>query len=251
MKLKSCIYSSCNSVLKDSINLELLNIIGFENSLVKGDVSDLLEYLNNNSVNVVIADSFGFEYDRFVSTMNLVYNNYCKNIIIISDGSFRKISKFHYINRSELRNIDIKLSEKLLAIKTQLEEKPSYSVVKVKTKAHELFSWLKFSPKNSGFRYFVDAAAMMFFEYPKRLLVVDMYNEIGKDYNKTGVAIEKAMRTALANAIKAVRRLPECFSNKEIKEIVKPDLSNLGIISVVVGKILLDKDFAVDLYKNL
>ncbi|MBQ3048236.1 MAG: hypothetical protein IJD48_04415, partial [Clostridia bacterium] len=163
----------------------------------------------------------------------------------------KKSQKFYYVNKQDLDNFDLSLAECLLSVKNKIMQLPSHSIKKVKSAVHEFLVSLKFSPKNSGFTYFVDAITITFFNYPVRVNIMDMYEEIGKTYGRRLCAVEKAMRTALANAIIAVRRLPDVPENRFVKDFVKHDLTNSLLINMIVGKLLVDGEFGEEFYSRV
>lgn len=251
IKMRACFYSLESGVLDSVVNLEQIKTLGFDSSVVKGDIDNLFKHFNDKIVNVLIIEDTGFTAERFNQFINLLYENYCKNIIVVTDVVHKKSQKFYYVNKQDLDNFDLSLAECLLSVKNKIMQLPSHSIKKVKSAVHEFLVSLKFSPKNSGFTYFVDAITITFFNYPVRVNIMDMYEEIGKTYGRRLCAVEKAMRTALANAIIAVRRLPDVPENRFVKDFVKHDLTNSLLINMIVGKLLVDGEFGEEFYSRV
>ena len=251
IKMKAVVYSCENVGLQEKINQKQMNVFGYDCSVICGAVDELLKYLDENIVNVLIIEESGFNSERFSKLLDIIHNNYCKNILVISSVEHKKHSKYYYVNKEDEENFDLDLAKSLLEIKNKIMELPSHSIQKVKSAVHDILLSLKFSPKNSGFTYFVDAITITFFNYPLHINVMDMYAQIGKTYGRKLCAVEKAMRTTLSIAVKEVRRLNDTNENKWIKEFVKHDLTNSLLINMVVGKLLTDNDFGAELYSRV
>ena len=251
VKLKACVYSQNEGVVPKNIDMKQLEILGYECLMVSGDIDELFKHFNENIVNVLILEDDGTDLIRFERLVNLIYDNYCKNIIVVGNKQIEKSKKYYLIDKTELSNFDLKLAELLLMFKSKIMQKPAYSIQKVKSAVHELLVLLKFSPKNSGFTYFVDAITITFFNYPKHINIMDIYQEIGDCYGIKLCAVERAMRTALANAIKEVQRLPDTNQNKSVKDFVKYDLTNSILIKMILGKLLTDTEFGEELYSRI
>lgn len=72
--------------------------------------------------------------------------------------------------------------------------------------------------------------------------MMQIYEDVGKVYNKSRFAVEKSMRQALLNATKRASLLPATQETQKIKSIMTYDMNNKLITNTLAVRLAQDKE---------
>lgn len=242
LHLNTCILDGKNGLIQKHISSDDLRNLGFDCVIINSSSKALFEYISKNKVDILVANTDGLDKDRFAYVLDIVYNNFCKNILIVSDTEWVSYDSINYMDDKDMMNFDLKFNMMLLRIKKQIEMSPSRNVALIKSKVCEILCEFMFSSKHDGFMYYVDAICKAFFKFPFNYSTMEIYKEVAEKYGKTVCAVEKSMRKALVYAQEKLARLPTTQENTKLKKYLTYNLTNNTAISMIVSRLVLDKD---------
>lgn len=242
LHLNTCILDGKNGLIQKHISPDDLRNLGFDCVVINSSSKALFEYISKNKVDILVANTDGLDKDRFSYVLDIVYNNFCKNILIVSDTEWVSYDSINYMDDKDMMNFDLKFNMMLLRIKKQIEMSPSRNVALIKSKVCEILCEFMFSSKHDGFVYYVDAICKAFFKFPFNYSTMEIYKEVAEKYGKTVCAVEKSMRKALVYAQEKLASLPTTQENTKLKKYLTYNLTNNTAISMIVSRLVLDKD---------
>ena len=242
LHLNTCILDGKNGLIQKHISSDDLRNLGFDCVIINSSSKALFEYISKNKVDILVANTDGLDKDRFSYVLDIVYNNFCKNILIVSDTEWVSYDSINYMDDKDMMNFDLKFNMMLLRIKKQIEMSPSRNVALIKSKVCEILCEFMFSSKHDGFMYYVDAICKAFFKFPFNYSTMEIYKEVAEKYGKTVCAVEKSMRKALVYAQEKLASLPTTQENTKLKKYLTYNLTNNTAISMIVSRLVLDKD---------
>ena len=242
LHLNTCILDGKNGLIQKHISSDDLRNLGFDCVIINSSSKSLFEYISKNKVDILVANTDGLDKDRFSYVLDIVYNNFCKNILIVSDTEWVSYDSINYMDDKDMMNFDLKFNMMLLRIKKQIEMSPSRNVALIKSKVCEILCEFMFSSKHDGFMYYVDAICKAFFKFPFNYSTMEIYKEVAEKYGKTVCAVEKSMRKALVYAQEKLASLPTTQENTKLKKYLTYNLTNNTAISMIVSRLVLDKD---------
>ena len=240
-KIKTCIYHCASESEKKLCESNFANM-GFETCEVEGDFENLLRLLSKNKVDILIADANSDDQERLTCIVDLIYENYCKNILIVGADYLGEHDDISSLPSVEIKNFDLKLATVLLEIKRRIESKPSRNLPLIKSKICELLIKLHFNNKLDGFKYYIEAVWRTFLKFPYKYSMMEIYRDVGALYGKSSYAVEKSMRSSLLSAIKSLNSLPKNSENEKLKSMLAYDMNNKTTTSMLVDRLLLDKE---------
>ena len=229
-------------MIQKHISPDDLRNLGFDCVIINSSSKALFEYISKNKVDILVANTDGLDKDRFAYVLDIVYNNFCKNILIVSDTEWVSYDSINYMDDKDIMNFDLKFNMMLLRIKKQIEMSPSRNMALIKSKVCEILCEFMFSSKHDGFVYYVDAICKAFFKFPFNYSTMEIYKEVAEKYGKTVCAVEKSMRKALVYAQEKLASLPTTQENTKLKKYLTYNLTNNTAISMIVSRLVLDKD---------
>ena len=242
LHLNTCILDGKNWLIQKHISPDDLRNLGFDCVIINSSSKALFEYISKNKVDILVANTDGLDKDRFAYVLDIVYNNFCKNILIVSDTEWVSYDSINYMDDKDIMNFDLKFNMMLLRIKKQIEMSPSRNMALIKSKVCEILCEFMFSSKHDGFVYYVDAICKAFFKFPFNYSTMEIYKEVAEKYGKTVCAVEKSMRKALVYAQEKLASLPTTQENTKLKKYLTYNLTNNTAISMIVSRLVLDKD---------
>ena len=240
--LKTCIYQDNQSDLVNYFNKDKFEKMGFDIIYQHGEYQDLFGYLTNNKVDLFILDATKINKESCVFIIDIIYKNFCKSILLISDDKYYLYDGVMAIKYFNNQNFDLMFNCMLFEIKRIIDGKPYRNVQLIKSKISDILISHCFSSKQDGFNYHVEAIYRMFLNFPHKCPMMQVYKEVGHFYNKTGYAVEKSMRLALLSAIKRATLLPQEKEYQNIKSLMTYDVNNKQITNILVNKLAKDKD---------
>lgn len=102
-------------------NKENLLKMGFSVETVCGKCQNAFEYFSKNRVDILIIDATGVDKERLALAVDIIYNNYCKNILIVASEKFGARDDIYFLTPEDMENIDLKIDTVLLDIKRKQE----------------------------------------------------------------------------------------------------------------------------------
>jgi len=235
ISLKTCMYEYNSGIIEKSCLDSGLNNLGFDCSFFNGPCLNLFEYMSKHKVDILVASDEGVNKERFKCFLEIIYNNYCKNIIILTKDDVKPLEDVVCVNLKDCSNLDLKLSMSLLDLKRKIEEAPNRNIYTLKTKVYNLLYSFMFSSRHDGFKYYADAVMRAYLQFPYEISIMDLYKEIADKYNKSTCAVEKGMRTALMYAYNRLKIQPTNTENIKLKNILTYDMTNKKAISMMVS----------------
>lgn len=223
-------------------NKDNLLKMGFSVESVCGVCQKAFEYFSKNRVDILILDTTNIEKERLSLAVDIIYNNYCKNIILITNQCLKPRDGLYLLSADDMHNIDLKIDTILLDIRRKDEDRCSKNIPLIKTKICDYLINLKFNSRLDGFKYYIDAVCKMFLRFPERYSMMDIYQEVGETYGKSAYAVEKSMRGALLSAIKKLNSLPEGKENDKVRGMLAYDMNNRSTTNMLVNKLMLDDE---------
>lgn len=242
--IKTFIFEKKENISK-KLDLQHLYNMGFETTVVLGDHQKLLELLTERKSDIVIFNSEGCDTERMNYVLEIVYNHFCKNIVVIGKKPQGE-SKYIYISGADDPNFDLKLNMTLLSVKKEIESRPSRNITLIRNKICQQLYDFMFSSRLDGFKYYMDAVLMAYVSFPYNYPTMDIYREVAKNHGKTVCAVEKSMRTALQNAFARLKDAPLTPENVQLKSYLTYDMNNNTAISMIVSRLVLDKELNPD-----
>lgn len=242
ISLKTCVYENDAGVIQRNTNKKNLKTLGFETVYLQGDVQNLFEFLSQYKIDVLVVNTANVDAQRLKFVLNIIYNNFCENILVVSESSVNYGDKFRYFLYDNEENLDLKIGLELLNIKRDIEKIPSKNVEIIHNKVCELLTDFMFSSSHDGFRYYIEAVTRSYLRYPYKFPMLELYKEISLIFNKTTCAVEKSMRVALSCAFNRLKEAPNTPENIKFKPYLTYDMNNNLAISMMVSKLLSDKD---------
>lgn len=240
--LKTCVYQSVQTELVNYFrNPNFINM-GFEINVSEGCFQDLFAYMSSNKVDIFVLDTTDLDKARCSFVIEIVYKNFCKNILLITDEKYYLYEGMNTLSFQDKENFDLKLNNVLFSMKRDIDSKPSRNVTVLKNKICNLLLDLHFNCKRDGFQYYVESIYRMFLCFPYKYSMMDIYEEVGNVFGKTGYAVEKSMRSLLINATKRVKLLPSNKENDKIKSFLTYDMNNKLLTSMLVQKLMQDRE---------
>lgn len=240
--LKTCMYEYNSGILEESHLDAGLNNLGFDCQLFNGPCLNLFEYMSKHKVDILVASDVGVSPDRFKCFLEIIYNNFCKNILVLSNDNIKLIDDVVCLNINDASNLDLKLSMSLLDLKRKIEDAPNRNLYKLRTKIYNLLYSFMFSSRHDGFKYYAEAVMRSYLQFPYEISIMDLYKEIAEKYNKSTCAVEKGMRTALMYAYNRLKGQPVTEENIKLKNILTYDMTNKKAIGMMVSWLTLNKD---------
>lgn len=242
MCYKICYYQkgACNDIR--FFSKDNLLKMGFSVETVCGVCQNAFEYFSKNRVDILIINALDSEQERLSLAVDIIYNNYCKNIILITNECLKQREGVYFLSQKDMHNIDLKIDTILLDIRRKEEDKSSKNVPLIKSKICDYLINLKFNSRLDGFKYYIDAVCKMFRRFPERYSMMDIYQEVGETYGKSAYAVEKSMRCALLSAIKKLNSLPEGREYDKVRGQLAYDMNNRSTTNMLVNKLMLDDD---------
>ena len=241
VNLKLCLYGCQTDGLNSYFNKDKFCQIGFDIISQKGEYQDLFAYLSRNKVDILIFDATDMEKQRSFFVIDIIYNNFCKNILVITEESCIHEGVVCLSNKNK-NYFDLELNCVLFRIKKEIESKPYRNMHIVKSKICNILLECCFSSKNDGFNYFVESIYRIFLNFPYKCRMMQIYEDVGKVYNKSRFAVEKSMRQALLNATKRASLLPATQETQKIKSIMTYDMNNKLITNTLAVRLAQDKE---------
>ena len=238
--LKTVIYEN-GDALKKHIESANLHNLGFECVVLQDDYQKLIEWLAKNKADIVVINADNWDRERLSFVLEMIYNNFCKNIIVAGSEHFAN-ADYIYVDHISSTNFDLKLNMALLQIKKKIDATPAHNTTLIKSKICELLCNFMFSSKHDGFKYYVDAVLRAYVSFPYSYSTMEIYKKVGENYGKTACAVEKSMRTALWNAFNKLKDAPVTPENMKLKSYLTYDMNNNMAISMIVSRLVLDKD---------
>lgn len=240
-KYNICFYEAEKSLLLNNVNFENIKCLGFEYSLVSGDVQDVVSYLTLNKTDILVINDKFLDYERISCLTNIAYDNFCKNILIITEGS-SKLEKTYSLVLDNKNNFDLKLEMKLMDIKRGIESNPSKNIAVLKAKIFNILNEFLFSNRHDGFYYYIDAVLLAYMKHPYNYFTMDLYKEVAKMHNKSISAVEKSMRMALIYAFNKLKNAPQTKEYDRLRCYLTYDLNNNNAIGMLKNMLLNDSD---------
>lgn len=216
--------------------------MGFSVETVCGVCQNAFEFFSKNRVDILILDATGVDKERLALAVDIIYNNYCKNILVVASEKFGSRDDIYFLTPEDMKNIDLKIDTILLEIKRKQEGKSSKNIPLIKSKICELLLNLRFNSRLDGFKYYVEAVCKIFLRFPEKYSMMEIYEEIGEIYGKSSYAIEKSMRCALLSAIKKLNTLPETKENEKFRGLLAYDMNNHLTTNMLVNRLVLDDE---------
>lgn len=241
ISFQTCVYSMGNSLLINNIDKNYLDKLGFCISFIKGNYHDLFEFISQNKADILVIDTFGMDKVDLDYMVNIVYNNFCSNVILIGE----KEVDFYQVDSiivDNWKHFDLKFYSCLLNCKRKMKQTPQYNIEAIKTRISEILFQLMFSAKHDGFKYYIEASTIAFLKYPYDYSTMELYKEVGEKFGKTSCAVEKSMRTALLSAFNKVRNSEPTLENMKIKNTLTYNMNNNMTISLIVSTLLMDQN---------
>lgn len=242
MCYKICYFQKDETKSIRFFNKENLLKMGFSVESVCGKCHNAFEYFSKNRVDILILDATDIEKERLSLAVDIIYNNYCQNIILITNECLEPKENLYLLPANDMHNIDLKIDTILLDMKRKEEDKCARNIPLIKTKICDFLINLKFNSRLDGFKYYIDAVCKMFLRFPERYSMMDIYQEVGEIYGKSAYAVEKSMRGALLSAIKKLNSLPEGKEYDKIRGILAYDMNNRSTTNMLVNKLMLDDE---------
>ena len=84
LHLNTCILDGKNGLIQKHISPDDLRNLGFDCVIINSSSKALFEYISKNKVDILVANTDGLDKDRFAYVLDIVYNNFCKNILIVT-----------------------------------------------------------------------------------------------------------------------------------------------------------------------
>lgn len=253
MCLETCFYQEQKNGIEKFINPYHLSNIGFNTTMLCGKYQDLLAYLSNNKADILIIDACNVDCEQFSYVLEIIYNNFCKNILLISDDNIELDDAKEGIillDAIDKRYFDLKIDTILLKIKKEYDNQSCRNIPLIKSKICEFLLKLKFNSKLDGFKYYIEAVWRVYQKFPQRYSMMEIYQEIGDAYGKSAYAVEKSMRSALLSAIKKLNSLPSNEENLHLQNLLAYDMNNKLTTNMLLTKLLLDKDISESIDKK-
>lgn len=242
MGLKICYYAE-NAQKKDVFfKMENLTKMGFDVDEFYGQCHTAFEHFSKCRFDILIVNGIDVDKERLSLAIDIIYDNYCKNILLLTNEDIPQKSGVYFLPPEDLLNLDLKIDTILLEMKRNEEGKSSKNVIFIKNKICGFLINLCFNSRLDGFRYYVDAVCKIFLRFPEKYSMMDIYGEIGEQYGKSAYAIEKSMRSALLSATKKINALPDVREFDEIRGALAYDMNNKLTTNMLVNKLMLDDD---------
>jgi len=250
-KIKTCFYENEPSGLFETINLIDLKNLGFNTNIINGSIHKLLEFLSGNKVDIIVLKIDNIDEDRFSYIVDIIYNNFCKHIVLITDNNYKMFNNVSFLNLQNGDNFDLKLEMFLMNIKREIQSRPSKNIELLRTKVYNILDSFQFSSRHDGFKYYMDAIIIAYMKKPYDYSTMQVYKEIAEMHNKTSFAVEKSMRTALSYAFNKLKSVPETPKNTNLKSHLTYDLNNNTAISMLLSMLMMDNDLREDNFKEV
>ena len=234
--LRTVVYEDENEI--SSYFLTNYSNLGLQCGASFNNINDLFSYLsaNEHNVDVILFYNNGQDKERFNFIVEIVFNNYCKNIIIVTDSEdYNFGEQYHCLRGVHRSNFDLILGAELLNIKRTIDDRNADNLVLLRSKISQTLTRLMFSCKHDGFKYFTDAIEKAYASFPNQYPTMKIYEEIGQYYGKTAFAIEKSMRTALQHALRGIREFPVTSENNRVKMHFNDTTTNNIAISLIAS----------------
>ena len=235
LNLKTCIYQDNQTELLSYFNRDKFKKRGFDIVFQFGNHQDLFGYMSSNKVDIFILDTTKMDKDQSNILIQIVYQNFCKNILIITNDKFFMREGIRCLQFEENQNFQLLLSCTLFEMKSKIDSQPNRNVNFIKSKISDLLTEYCFTSKKDGFSYYTEAIYIMFLNYPHKGNMMDVYKQVGEMFSKTGFAVEKSMRSILLDATKKATLLPNSAENQKIKTLLTYDMTNKHIVSSLVS----------------
>lgn len=253
MCLETCFYQEQENGIEGFINPSHLLSMGFKTNILCGKYQELLAYLSQNKTDILIIDACNVDCEQFSYILEIIYSNFCKNILLISDDNIELDDGKDgvvLLDAIDKRYFDLKIDTILLRMKKEYDSKSCRNIPLIKSKICEFLLKLRFNSKLDGFKYYIEAVWRIYQKFPQRYSMMEIYQEIGDAYGKSAFAVEKSMRSALLSAIKKLNSLPINEENLKLQNMLAYDMNNKLTTNMLVTKLLLDKDISESIDKK-
>jgi len=244
--VKTCLFQHNKGKLKDFDFSENLNKLGFKCKVIKDDLNELFNYIAVNRVDLVIADSVGLDVEAFESVISSIRTNLCNQVIVLTDNDdYKFIGAKEQINFN-VKNFELNFNMAIIRSKTHILSIPRNNLGMVKARVMDYLLKLKFISSQSGFYYFAEAVAQAYFDYPFVSPMMQIYENVSKQNNKSVSAIEKAMRDSLSGAIRKTYKLPKTEEFELNHMLLNTETTNARLILSLLNLLLKEYDFIKD-----
>ena len=248
--LKICFYEREFGTLANNINYDNLNNLNFKSFYINGDGQELLKQLSLEKYDIVVINSYSFDKERLSYIIDMVYNNFCKKILLLADVEFYKNRNVEYLSLLDLKNFDLKLEMSLMNIKRDIELSPSKNMLLLRSKVCAMLDEYQFSSRHDGFKYYTDCILLAYMKRPYDYSTMELYKEVGDKYGKSYYAVEKSMRMALIYAFNKLRTAPQTEEFDKRRSRLTYDLNNNTCISMMLNMLINDKEIKEDLIEK-
>ena len=243
---KICFYEEEKTLFSEKINIEIINCFGFDSNVFTGSIQEFLSHLSNNTYDILAINVKKVNNERMLYLINVLEKNYCKNILILTE-SYSESLNVYQMALNDFNNIDLKLINKLMDIKREIQSNPSKNIMVLQSKVNNILNGFQFSPRHDGFKYYRDAVILAYMKYPCHYFTMDLYKEVANMYGKTLSAVEKSMRVALLYAFNKLKNAPNTPEFNKLRTQLTYDLNNNTAISMILNLLLNDEDIKEDL----
>lgn len=248
--LKICFYEKEIGALSKNVNFENLSSLNFNSVYLNGTTEDLLRQVSKIKFDIVVVNANGLDCERFSYILDLVYNNFCKNILLVSNFESYENNNVGYLSLGDLKNFDLKLEMCLMNIKRKIELSPSRNLPILKSKICGMLDEFQFSSRHDGFKYYVDCVLLAYMKQPYDYSTMNLYKEVGDKYGKSYYAVEKSMRMALIYAFNKLKSAPHTEEYDKLRSHLTYDLNNNTCISMILNMLINDKEIKEDLIEH-
>jgi len=244
LKLKVCVYEVEKGIIEEHLNQTSLNSFGFDYTIINGGIDNVFAYMSANSIDIFVVSNEGLIEERFNFLIDIVYNNFCKNILVLSskDLLFEDKEKIVCLQTNNASNLDLKISSLMLKLRKNVEQEPCKNLPLIKAKITDILSTFMFSSRHIGFKYYVEAVTRAFIKQPYDYSTMELYKEIAEKYDRTIYSIEKNMRTALLYAFNKIKQAPLSTETRRLKNCLTYDMTNNTAISMLLTILIQDDE---------
>lgn len=242
MCLKICYFGKESQRDGIAFDTESLHQMGFDLDMFYGKSHKAFEYFSKNKFDILIVNTMDMDKDRMVLIIDIIYNNFCKNMLVITSEPLQAKSGMYFLSPEDLQNIDLKIDTILLEMKRNKEGKSAKNMPLIRSKICDYLITLCFNSRLDGFRYYVEAVSKIFMRFPEKYSMMDIYTEIGELYGKSAYAVEKSMRSSLVSAMRRVNSLPNSKEFENVRGVLEYDMNNKLTTHMLVNRLMLDED---------
>lgn len=248
--LKICFFEKESGAFLNNINYENLKNLSFDSSYHNGSSQDLMKILSLEKFDILVINAFNADKERLNFAINILYNNFCKNILLIGYERLCDYQGVDYLVLKDLDNFDLKLELSLMNKKREIQSCPSKNMILLKSKVCSMLNDFQFSSRHDGFKYYTDCVLLAYMKRPYDYSTMELYKEVALMYGKTYYSVEKSMRTALLYAFNKLRLAPQTDEYNKLRSYLTYDLNNNTCISMMVDRLINDDEIREDIILN-